>query len=366
MAVILGAFALGFLGLHLVSLGLVWRRLVRRRPPAPPAPPGRVTLLRPVRGVDGFDAETLGSSFRQDHPDYEVVFCAQVPGDPAIALCERLIAENPGVPARVLVGDATALRNLKLRNVWKGWRAAGSDLICMTDSNLLLPQDYLRSLCAMWGPGVGLVSSPPVGTRPIGWGGHLECAFLNANQARLQLAADSLGMGFAQGKTLFYDRALTDRLGGLEALDADLAEDVATTKMIRRAGLRVVLAPHPFEQPIGRRRFAQVWQRQVRWAVIRREGFPWLYAIEPFNGAVLPVAAAAGACLAGGFPVVLAAGFAVLWYGAEWALARVAGWPAGWRDAAVLPLRDALMPAVWVAGMLRREITWHGAVVPAG
>lgn len=364
-ATLLAAVALGTLALHLVSIALILPRLTRPLPTAPPAPPGRVTLLRPLRGVDRFDAETLRSSFTQDHPDHEVIFCVQVPGDPAIALVERLMAEHPQVRARLLVGEAAQLRNLKLRNVAKGWAEAQGARICMSDSNLLLPPDYLRRLEGLWAPGAGLVSSPPVGTRPEGWGGHLECALLNGNQARLQLAADTLGLGFAQGKTLHYDRALTERLGGIRAMDANLAEDVATTRMIRAAGLRVVLAPQPFAQPIGRRSLRQVWDRQVRWAVMRREGFPWLYAVEPLNGGLVPIAAAVAACALSGAPPLLAAGFAALWYGAEWGLSRAAGWPAGWRDAAALPLRDVLMPAIWVAGLLRRDFTWHGVVVAA-
>lgn len=361
VAVVLGLCALGMGVLHLASLALVLPRL--RRPASGAAAPGPVTLIRPVRGVERHDEETLRSSFLQDHPDYRLIFCAQVPGDPAIALVERLMAEHPDVPARLMLGEAGHLRNLKLRNVWKAWQAAATDRVVMADSNLLLPPDYLRQLDSLWAPGIGHVSSPAVGTRPDGWGGHLECAFLNTNQARLQLAADVLGQGFAQGKTLAYDKPLTDRLGGIEALDRNLAEDVATTHIIRGAGLRVKLAARPFEQPIGRRTLRQVWDRQVRWSVIRREGVPLIYAFEPLNGAVLPLLAAFGACALGGAPLALVAGYAAVWWGAEWALARAAGWPAGWRDAAALPLRDALLPAVWVAGLTQRGFIWHGAAV---
>jgi ceramide glucosyltransferase len=365
VAAALALLALVMLALHLLSVGMVWRRLHRPLPEPTPLPAERVTLLRPVRGVDRYEEETLRSSFLQDHPDYEVIFCAQVEGDPAIALVKRLMAEHPAVPARLLVGEAMHLRNLKLRNVWKGWRAATTRHVVMADSNLLLPPDYLSSLERLWAPGVGLVTSPPVGTRPEGWAGHLECAFLNANQARLQLTACELGFGFAQGKTLAYDKPLLDRLGGIERLDRNLAEDVATTRVIRAAGLKVVVAPRPFEQPIGRRRLAQVWDRQLRWAVIRREGFPWLFAIEPLNGALLPLAAAAGACALTGLPLALVAAMALLWYAAEWMLARGAGWPAGWRDALALPLRDLMMPAIWVAAHFQRAFTWHGATVSA-
>jgi ceramide glucosyltransferase len=360
----LAGLAVVLLAVHLATIALVLRRLSHPLPSSP-VEPGRITLLRPIRGLAEHEAETIASSFFQDHPDHELIFCAQVPGDPAAALVVDLIARHPHVPARLLEGDARNLRNFKLRNVWKGWQAATTRRVVMADSNLLLPPDYLTGLARLWKPGVGHVSCPPLGTRPRGWGGHLECAFLNTNQLRLQMAADCLGRGFAQGKTLAYDKPLTDRLGGIEALDRNLAEDVATTRMIRREGLRVRLAPRPFEQPIGRRSLRQVWDRQLRWAVIRREGFPWVYACEPLNGGVLPVAAAVAACAVSGVPLALAAGFALLWYGAEWGLARAAGWPAGWRDVLVMPLRDLMLPAVWLAALFQNRITWHGGVVAA-
>ena len=47
------------------------------------------------------------------------------------------------------------------------------------------------------------MSAPPVGSHPDGFWAALECAFLNTYQARWQYFADTLGLGFAQGKTLF-------------------------------------------------------------------------------------------------------------------------------------------------------------------
>lgn len=356
----LALFAAVMLLAHLASTALTLRRY--RKPPPRRGMIGtpRLTLVRPVCGVEAFDTLTLGSSFRQDYPDYEVIFCVQRPDDPAIALVRGLIAANPGVPARLLIGEAGHLRNPKLRNIWKGWHAAQTDWICVTDSNLLLPRTYLSTVCAAWGPQTGLVSSPPVGTRPQGLAAHLECAFLNANQARLQLAADTLGMGFAQGKTLFFYRPILDRAGGLAALDRCLAEDVNATRLIRAMGRDVTLTPVPFAQPIGRRSLRQVWDRQVRWAQVRREGFPALSWVEPLNGGLLPVLATFAAAHLAGVPLVTGLSMALVWYGAEMALMRRAGWSAGWRDIACLPLRDLLIPLIWLEALTRRTVSWRG------
>lgn len=356
-ALVLAVAALGFLVAHLATVALAALQLRRPPPRLIGTPP--VTLLRPVCGSDPFDAETLASSFRQDYPAYEVIFCAPDAADPAAALCRRLIAENPQVPARLLTGLAP-LANPKLANLAKGWQAARHDWVAMTDSNLLLPPGYLTELTASWGPQSGLVSAPPLGIRPQGLAGAVECAFLNGNQARLQLAAARLGAGFAQGKTLFWNRRLLNRAGGIAALGRHLAEDVTATRLTRGLGLRVSLPPRLCGQPVGRRRLRAVWQRQLRWSRVRRDGFPALFLAEPANGAALPFALAWAAALAAGAGPALPLAYAALWYGAELSLTRAMGGPAGLRDLIALPLRDLMMPAIWLATFRSRGIEWRG------
>ena len=348
------------LGLHLLSCGIVAWRLRRPAPPRPDVAPF-ITLLRPVCGLDPLDPETLGSSFALDYPAFEVLFCVADAEDPVVPLVRDLIAAHPGVAARLLVGDARVSANPKLNNLEKGWQAAQGALVVMADSNLLLPRDYLWQSLAARGPGVGLVSSPPVGVRPEGAWADLECAFLNSNQARVQLLADSLGFGFAQGKTLMWERDFLSSRGGLAALGQRLAEDVASTRLVRAAGKRVALTQSPFAQPIGQRSLRQVWARQLRWAKVRREGFPLLFPGEVLNGSLVALLAA----LAGG-GAGFAAGMAVLWYGAEAALALAFGWVRSGRGLLMLPLRDLMLPALWVASYGNTTFEWRGNAMAPG
>lgn len=342
---------------HLATTGLVMQRLSRpKRLPATGTP--FITLLRPACGLDPQDAETLGSSFVQDYPSYEVVFCVARNDDPVVPLLRDLMARHPTIPSRLLVGEDAISRNPKLNNLQKGWAHSTARWVAMADSNLLLPPDYLQTLLACWRPETGLVSSPPVGIRPDGLAAALECAFLNGNQARLQLAADSLGFGFAQGKTLFWRRDLLEGAGGLPALGHDLAEDAAATKLVRRMAKRVSLTPAPFAQPVGRRSLRAVLDRQLRWSRVRRDGFPQVFLAEPLNSPVLP--AAALALSTGPHEALL---LLLVWYLAEAALLRVAGWPHGWRDLLAMPLRDALILPLWLATFASRGITWRGTTM---
>ena len=320
-----------------------------------------VTLLRPVCGLDNYIDETLRSSFQLDYPHYEILFCVADRSDPVVPLVRRLIREYPHIRARLLIGDEVVNGNPKLDNVAKGWRAASFDWVVMADANVLMPCDYIQRLLAKWRPGTGLVCSPPVGFLPSGIAAELECAFLNTYQARWQYAADGVGLGFAQGKTMLLKRSDFENAGGLRALGAEVAEDAAATKMLTKAGLRIRLVDMPFEQPVGERTLKEVWRRQVRWAQMRRSTFPFFYTPEILTSGVFPLAAGAFAAGALGLPPKSSAVILVaLWYSAEAFLAHVAEWHIGWRSPLLWMLRDLMIPAIWVNGWLGNQFVWRG------
>jgi ceramide glucosyltransferase len=344
---------------HFISIAVLLLRPYVQSGSAPAKQPP-VTILRPATGIENNIETTLASAFVIDYPDFEIVFCVQDAADPVIPLIDRLIAAHPGVPSRLLIGDDRISINPKLNNLVKGWREARHDWIIMADSNVLIPPNYIRDLLARWTPGVGLVCSPPVGASPEGIGADLECAFLNTYQARWQLTADAFGIGFAQGKTMLWRRDILDRAGGIAALASEPAEDAASTKIVKNAGLRVRLVRNPYPQPLGFRSIGDVWKRQLRWARLRRATFAPLYATELVSGGFLPLAAAAALIAIGpptwpGF-VALFAG----WYGAEILLAAQMGWPISVRIALSLLARDLLLPALWVAGWTGNTFVWRG------
>ena len=355
-------FAISVTAFHAASIAIAIRRF--RGNPRPAAlskqyPP--VTLVRPLCGIDNYAADTLSSTFGLDYPRYEILFCVASAKDPVVPLVEALIAEHAAANTRLLIGDERLSSNPKLNNVLKGWRAAAHDWIVIADSNVLMPTDYIQLLFASWRADTGLVASPPIGCRPEGFWAELECAFLNTYQARWQYAADSIGFGFAQGKTMLWRRADLDHAGGIPALAKEVAEDAAATKVVRGAGLKVRLVDRPFAQPLGRRSAADVWHRQLRWARLRRASFLLYFLPEIFSGGVLPMIAAA--IIANGFGVspILSAGlFGAFWYGGEMLLAAAAGWPVS----ALSPLygltRDLLLPPLFISALRGNDFVWRG------
>ncbi|QKC85839.1 ceramide glucosyltransferase [Mesorhizobium sp. NZP2077] len=339
------------------------RTTIARRAGKSPA----VSIVIPSRGVEPFTQETLERAFSLDWPRYELIFCVAHADDPVVRLIRAAIGRFPKVPARLLIGDDRVSANPKLNNCVKGWEAARHDWVILADSNVLMPRDYVQHLMAAWRPDTGLVCSTPIGSRPDGFWAEVECAFLNTLQARWQYAGEALGLGFAQGKSMLWNKPMLGANGGIRALAAEIAEDAAATKLVNGLGLRVNLVAAPFEQPLGRRRLGEIWSRQARWARLRRVTFPLFFAPEILTGAVVPLLLALVAAASAGFSLPLTA-IAVLatFYLPECVLAWSKGWHLSPRMVAAMIARDLMLPIMWARGWLGGAVDWRGNAMTIG
>jgi ceramide glucosyltransferase len=356
-------FAAAALLIHLLTVGIAIAR-TRKLSPAPTRAMWRadpVTILRPVCGLDPFEDVTLRTTFLLDHPNYEIIFCCAREHDPVVPLVRALMAEYPEIRSRLLFGDDRSTPNPKLNNLIKGWEAATTPWVIMADSNVLMPPSYVGEMFAAFRPGTGLVCSPPVGSHPRGAWAELECAFLNTYQARWQLSADAIGLGFAQGKSMLWRKYDLDKAGGIGALALEIAEDAAATKIVRQRGLRVSLVDRPYAQPLGYKTAAQVWHRQVRWARLRRSTFIPYYMLEILTGSLTPALAAAytSANLEIN-PVATVAALWTVWYGAEAVLAKSAKWHMTAASPIAWLARDLALPVLWIQGFMGNRFTWRG------
>jgi ceramide glucosyltransferase len=351
--------------IHVASNALAMRRTVKGRRPLGTRPPAGVSILRPICGLEHRIEDTLAASFRIDHPRYEVIFCVAAADDPVVPLVQRLIRQHPAIPARLLVGRGGGGPNPKLDNLMKAWDVAAHDWVVLADSNVLIPPDYLDRLFARWSERTAVVCSPPVGIDLQGWAAELEAAFLNTFEARWQLAGDEVGLGFAQGKSMLLRRSDLAQEGGLAALTSEVAEDAAATKLARRLGRQVRVVDRPFPQPLGRRTYAGVWRRQLRWARLRRLSFPGLFCLELLAGGVLPCLLAIWLASAGVLPWAGVAAIMLAWYGVEALLARAFRWPLRLRSPLFWVARDLLLPVLWVRAWTLKGYDWRGAAVDA-
>lgn len=273
---------------------------------------------------------------------------------------KRLIEAFPAVNARLLVGDQRISDNPKLNNLIKGWDAAVYDLIVISDSNVTIPPDYLQRLMQCRNKDTAFVCSPPVAANAGGLAASIEAAFLNTYQARWQMVADCLGLGYVQGKTMMFSRSELESWGGLQELATEAAEDAAPTKVARRQCKQVRVVKEPFFQPLGERTYSEVWRRQMRWAQLRRRAFPVAYSAEILTGAAMQTAIYLTMWASDAAPLPVLPALLVAWYLPEVILAMAYRWPIGLTLVGGYLLRDLLLSALWLSGWFKRGFVWRG------
>ncbi len=318
------------------------------------------TILRPLCGLEEFLEECLESSFKQSWTAYEVIFTVQDEDDPAIPIAKKVMRQNPHVRSRLLIGKSNYANNGKLNNMIKGERIAVGGVIISADANVLLPPDTYDRMFRFLLEDVGLICSPPIGTRPLNFWGWVEAAFLNTFQAKWQILADFFHFGFTQGKVMAWIRGKFDygNVSFLVQLDSELAEDAAATKLIRSRGKRVALASKLFEQPIGHRTLSYVWKRQMRWAILRRLSFPFLYSLELVTTLLL----FGLSFYFFGWTVLMLYALGIL---SELLLAWTVGWPCSWQLIPAIIVRDILITLIWLIAWVNKRFEWKNKFVSA-
>jgi ceramide glucosyltransferase len=349
------AVAVGIL--LITSIGtLLQPQIQARRATGTQQPP--ISALMPIKlHHPGFMA-AQASIFDQAYPEYEVLFSAAESHSPAIETAEQLKREHPNVAARILQSHSDFAVSPKLNTLAAPLSAAAYDFAFVKDSNIVLEPDTLAIFMRNFAPGVGLVVGVPVAEQALGLAGHVEASIINCH-ARLLLTASALGIGFGVGKAMLFRRSDFAKAGGFDAMAHSLAEDTAISRGLERIGLKTVFAHHSIRQLIGRRTFREVYERQVRWAVIRRAHEPLTFPIEPI-ASPLPAACAAAlaAPLLGASP---AAAFVLIllgWFACQIGVARLKKWEISPLAPLAFIGQEVLVLAAWLRAFTTYDVTW--------
>jgi ceramide glucosyltransferase len=213
-------------------------------------------------------------------------------------------------------------------------------------------------VAALDGP-VGLVVAVPLARDADGLAAEVEAAFLNGYGARMVLAASALGLGVGIGAAMLFRRGDLARADGLRAMAGSVADDHALAKAMARIGLATRCASVPVWQAVGRRDMADVWTRHRRWAICRRMEEPLAFHAEPCLGAAMACLSAGIAAPALGVgPGAAVAATIATWILVEAGIAAAKGWPLTVAMPLALVIREAMMPAVWIAALCARSIAW--------
>jgi ceramide glucosyltransferase len=288
-----------------------------------------------------------------------VVFGVREADDPAVAVVRRLMAEMPDKDL-VLVVDATRLaRNLKVANLMNMLPRARHDILVLADSDMRVGPDFLATVSAsLADPNVGLVTCLYRGVSAGGLWSRLACLYVNHGFLPQAALAEAIGAGAGCfGAAIALRRQTLEAIGGFAAIADALADDYALGAAVRAGGGRLVVSPTLVDNFIAEPSLGAIFRHELRWArtirLIAPMGFLGSVVTQPV--VLTLVAMATGTLPAAAAAMVVLAGLCRV--GAVRAVDRLLGLPPS--PLHLLPLRDLLSFAVFVASFFARRVAWR-------
>ena len=322
-----------------------------------------VSVLKPVHGVDFATYENFASFCQQDYPGYEILFCVNELSDPAVVIIQKVMADFPERPIRILSGAAQIGSNRKINNLVLLAREARHEILVQSDGDVCVGPNYLREVVAPFrDPSVGVVSCLYRGIAQNNLWAQLEAVGAASDFMAGALVADwKEGVTFALGASVTTTKSWLAKIGGYESLANLLADDYEIGNRAHQAGAKVLLSREPVWTMYPAQTARGFWEHQVRWArtirVVRPASFLGLLFTHGLPLALLAAAVAPATWISAAYLLA----YIVLRLGMAW---LVGVW--GLQDAVLrrklwlVPLRDLLHFAVWLAAFTSHRIKWGG------
>ena len=336
------------------------REFARSTAAAPPESLPPVTILKPLHGAEPDLYANLASFCLQDYPSpVQIVFGVADPADPAVAIVRNLVAEFPDRDLALVISPRRHGANAKVSNLVNMQSQARHEVLVIADSDIAVPRDYLTTVAATLGqPGVGLVTCLYCGAAASGIWSRLSAAAIDYHFLPNVLIGLKLGLATpCFGSTIAVTKTTLTKVGGLQSVADQLADDYGLGIAAREAGLKVAIPPLIVTHVCAERSARELMLHEIRWARTIRAvdplGYAGLAITHAFPLALLGVILGGLTPAAGLVPAALICRFALH---AE--LRRLFQLRNGifWLG----PIRDILSFVVFVVSFLGHRVEWRG------
>jgi ceramide glucosyltransferase len=373
VAILTTTLAIAGMGYFLAALIAARIFLSLRRKPLEPFAPA-VSILKSLKGLDPGMIDAFRSHCRQSYAgEFELLFGVASLSDPAAAAVQQLQAEFPALSIKLIECSRRLGTNGKVSTLVQLLPHARHNFLLINDSDITVSPRYLERVMACFAPQAEPIarSAQEVGLVTALYRGrahHTLASTLEALGIATDFQAGVLlskwiegGLHYGLGSTLTLRREALDKIGDLTPLVDHLADDYELGARISAAGYRVALSAEVVETNIAAYGLRGFFDHQLRWARTVRDARPLGYAGLIFTHglcwALLNILASGANplslwLLGLSFCLRLALAMTV---GAE-VLSDRQVLPNLW----LLPLRDLVAMAVWVAGFAGNTIVWRG------
>ena len=247
-------------------------QLAAMRPDAWPS----VSILKPLHGIEPQLEANLESFFKQDYPEYEVLFAVDSASDAALPIAKAVCARHPHVSSTVIVTGEPPWPNRPVHSFARMTELAKTEILVTSDSDVMVDPSYLRAVVApVLEPRTGMLTCLYRGLSTGGFWSLLDAIGMSVEMTAGVLTANLLeGMKFGLGPTIVVRRDALEAIGGYAVLGHYGPNDFVIGNMIAQRGYHVALSSYIISHVAPPMTFTQMLQRHLRWAVGTRYSRP--------------------------------------------------------------------------------------------
>jgi ceramide glucosyltransferase len=316
-----------------------------------------ISILKPLSGLDLGLESNLRTFFEQDYTKFEILFAVRSNTDPAISVVSKLQGDYPNIASRLVVTGEPPYPNGKVFGLDRMMSQAKNDLVVMSDSDIRVDRDLLKTVAAEFqDEKLGVATCPYRAVPGSSFWSKLEATGMNTDFWGGALVARMLeGMRFAVGPTIAARRKAIQAIGGFDRVKDYLAEDFVIGKFAAEAGEGVILSSYVIEHHIGSGNLSENIMHRLRWARSTRRSRPAGYVGQLFT-MPLPLAVLVCAAAPSWWPV-LPVTIVIRLLSAYTVSTRVLRSKLNWF---LLPIEDLMGFCFWFAGFFGNTISWRG------
>jgi ceramide glucosyltransferase len=349
-----------FGGLFSGCASILFGRFVTRPPQEPVRSPA-VTILKPLHGADAWLGESLETYCSQDYAgEIQILFGVHHRSDAAAALVRDLQARHPDLDIDLVIDERMHGPNRKVSNLINIQARAKHPVLIMTDADVRVPPDYVRSIVAALGaPGVGAVTCLYLGKGVGGLWSQAVAMAINYDFLPSAVLAKTMGMAHpCFGPTIAMTSQVLEEIGGLAAFARFLAEDYEIGRAVRLCGHSIAIPAMTMTTICTERSLGELFTHELRWARtirrIARSGHAGSVVTHPLPLALIGATLLGWTTGAAGLVLVIL-GVRIL---VKFRIDRVTRMHTGpwW----LIPLRDILSFGVFLASFSGATVEWQG------
>lgn len=327
----------------------------------------KISILKPIKGIDDQIESNLRTFFKNDYPNFELLFGFDNADEPAISIVKKMMSEYPKVECKIIIDGFRIGLNPKVSNMHNIYPSVTGEYIFISDSNTRIEHGFFYKLLGEFdNPNVGLVTATIRGLGAKNLTSVFENLHLNTFVApSVFIAKKFADISIVIGKSILIPKLILQKAGGFISLKNYLAEDFQLGTKVRKLGYDAITSETMVDNINERISFERFINRHSRWAKMRRHIDFKHYSIESFSNPIFTslIMFSILQDQFGLYLLIATIGTKIIH---DLYISKLLKSDVKWYHLAAVPLKDLVIALIWFTPFFSYNIKWRDNRIKIG